>query len=256
MSSQAFNPKDWRKYALFGVILVVGVGLDQWTKWHASNRLASQKPGVVEHSITLTVPESADGESLETYLKREFSANDEAYVERIARFAVRGAKGERLDPSTELKAGETLTVEHRKVTVIEGYFDFEYTENPGAAFGLLSDSDSPYRLPFFLVVSVFAFVVILYILYGVRWRQKSLIFSLAFIATGAMGNLIDRVRLGRVTDFVVWKYGEQFRWPTFNVADSLITVGVAIMLVQLFRGEPIGEPPPEVEADEDAADDD
>jgi signal peptidase II len=233
---------DWRKYTLFAVILVIGVGLDQWTKWYASQRLASQKPGVVEHSITLTVPESADGDTLKAYLQREFSSNASDYVDRIARFAVRAPDGTRLAADTTMEAGQTVVVRQRKITVVEGYFDLEYTENPGAAFGLLSDSDSPYRLPFFIVVSAFAFIVILYILYGVAWRQKVLIASLSFIATGALGNFIDRVRLGRVIDFVVWKYGEQFQWPTFNVADAFITVGVAVMLVQLFRGEPIGEP--------------
>jgi len=102
---------------------------------------------------------------------------------------------------------------------------------------MLSSSDSPYRMPFLIGISLLAVVVIVYLLEGVRWADRAMIVALAFIATGAVGNLIDRIHLGYVIDFIVWKYTDQYRWPSFNVADAFITVGVVLMLGMLLFGE-------------------
>lgn len=231
------------KYIIFFSILLVGIALDQWTKWYASNRLATYRPGYVEHTITLTTPEGGKT-TLREFLENEFPTNTEKQLDRIAQSHVRSPDGDILDGNDELEPGQKIIVENRKVTVIEGYWDFEYTENPGAAFGLLSESDSAYRLPFFIVVSLLAIAVILYILRGVSRDQKLLIVSLSFIGTGALGNFIDRIRFGHVIDFVVWKYTDAYRWPTFNVADAFITVGVTLMLAEIIFGNP-----PEAEAE-------
>lgn len=235
------------KYAWFAAILVVGVAIDQWTKWYASQRLATTRPGVLEHSISLQVPEDAEPTTLREFLGREFSMNRPEIVDAIARGHTKTPEGDRLRPSSQLEPGQTVVVENRAVTVVEGYWDFEYTVNPGAAFGLLSEADSPYRLPFFIVVSLLAVGVILYLLRGVHPEHKLLVVALSLIGTGAVGNFIDRVRFGHVIDFVVWKYTDQYRWPTFNVADSLITVGVVLMLFEILRGG--GEFPDERESD-------
>lgn len=241
------------KYGTFAVIMIVGVGLDQWTKWYASERLATYHRGYVEHPIELEVPESAAGDQLPSYLEREFAWNTSAEIDdMIARGQVVASDNRRLEDTSQLEAGQTIRVLNRKVTVVEDYWDFEYTENPGAAFGLLSDSDSPYRLPFFIVVSVVALGVILYILRDVHPEQKILVLALSMIGTGAVGNFIDRLRLGRVIDFVVWKVttgGEVYRWPTFNVADSFISVGVVLMLIEVMRGN-MDEPHEMAEADD------
>lgn len=229
------------KYGTLVAMLVVGVGLDQWTKWYASERLATYHRGYIEHPMSLEVPESADDEPLKSYLEREFAWNTpEAVRNIIERGSVRTPEGRRLRPDTQLEADQVIEVLNRKVTIVDGYWDFEYTENPGAAFGLLSDSDSPYRLPFFIVVSVLALGVILYILRDVHPGETLIILALSMIGTGAVGNFIDRLRFGRVIDFVVWKVetgGEVYRWPTFNVADSFITVGVVLMFIQIIFGE-------------------
>jgi len=238
------------KYVTFAIVLVVGVAIDQWTKWYASERLATTREGVIEHSITVEVPEDAGEMTLRKYLEREFSANSDEILDAIAQSQAYTPEGDPLTPSTTVEPGQEVVVENRTVTVIDGYWDFEYTVNPGAAFGLLSDSDSVYRLPFFIVVSLLAVAVILYLLRGVHPSQKLLVFALSLIGTGALGNFIDRIRFGHVVDFIVWKYGNEFRWPTFNVADSLITVGVALMLIEILRGG--GEPQP-AEANSEAA---
>jgi signal peptidase II len=222
-----------KKYLLFGVILLVGVALDQWTKWLAVERLANGRLQD-SHTISLRVDEEDDGETLREYLGDEFSANRAEMLDRIASRWVYGPDGQRMSPSDTVGRGQILEVVHRPVEVVPGYFELEYAENRGAAFSFLSDSDSPYRLPFLIGVSILSIALIIYLLEGVAWGQTVLVLALSFVASGAIGNLIDRVRLGYVIDFVLWKYGEQFRWPNFNIADAFITVGVVIMLVGLF----------------------
>jgi signal peptidase II len=225
------------KYAIFALILIVGVALDQWTKWYASQRLATHRPGIVEHPLTLTVPEGAEGMTARDFLAKEFPANSPDEIARMAQDHIRAPNGDLIEPADEVRPGDEIVVTHRSVTVIDGFWEFEYTVNPGAAFGLLSDSNSTYRLPFFIVVSLLAVVVILYILRGVHRDQKLLIVALSLIGTGALGNFIDRIRFGHVIDFIVWKYTDQYRWPSFNVADAFITVGVVMMLAMLLFGE-------------------
>lgn len=239
------------KYVLFVVIVVIGVAADQLTKWYASERLATTRPGVIEHSIEVEVPQDAESTTLREFLGREFSANDPEIIDAIARAHTRTPEGDSLRASAEVEPGQKIVVENRTVTVIEGYWEFEYTVNPGAAFGLLSDTDSPYRLPFFVVVSLLAVAVILYLLRGVHPEHKLLIIALSMIGTGAIGNFIDRVRFGHVVDFVVWKYTDQYRWPTFNIADALISVGVVLMLFEiLFLAEHPEEPETEEASEE------
>jgi lipoprotein signal peptidase len=134
-----------------------------------------------------------------------------------------------------VKAGDVIRVTYRDVTIIDGYWDFQYTRNPGAAFGFLASSDSPLRRPFFVGVSALAILIILYVLVGVQLHQQLLIWGLSLIASGAVGNFIDRVRFGYVIDFILWKYTDAHRWPTFNIADALICVGVGFMVLEIIR---------------------
>jgi signal peptidase II len=123
---------------------------------------------------------------------------------------------------------------YESVTLIENFFAITYVRNKGAAFGVLSDS--AYRIPFFIFVSVAASVAILWYLARLREEQRPVRFALALILAGAVGNLIDRIRFGEVIDFidVHWYH---YHWPAFNVADSAITVGVAILLFDMWREE-------------------
>lgn len=123
---------------------------------------------------------------------------------------------------------------YESVTVIEHVFNITYVRNKGAAFGILSES--PYRIPFFITVTAVAVVGLLWYLLRSRHGSAWLHASLSLIFAGALGNLIDRIRFGEVIDFldVHWY---QHHWPAFNVADSAITVGVALMLIDLWREE-------------------
>jgi signal peptidase II len=135
-----------------------------------------------------------------------------------------------------VKAGDVIRVTYRDVTIIDGYWDFQYARNPGAAFSFLADADPSVRRPFFIAISVLALLAILYILSGVQLHQQLLIWGLSLIASGAVGNnLIDRVRFGYVVDFILWKYTDAYRWPVFNIADVLICVGVGLMVIDMIR---------------------
>jgi signal peptidase II len=225
----------YAKYVLFAVIVLVGVGLDQWTKQIAADRLATSRPGSIQHHIVLDVPESADGKTVEDYLSEEFTRNTAEEIDKIADRYVRTPEGRYLRSDTKLEAGQEIEVTNREVVIIPEYWDFQYAENKGAAFGILSDQDSSWRLPFFIIVSLLAVGMIIYILHGVPRGHWLIVFGLSFIASGAIGNFIDRVRFGYVIDFIVWKYTDAYRWPTFNIADSLICIGVALMIIELIR---------------------
>ncbi len=225
----------YAKYLLFAIIVVVGVGLDQWTKQYAADRLATTRPGSVEHVIVIDVPESAEGETVQDFLSEEFTRNSPEEVERIADRYVRTADGRYLRADTKLETGQVIEVTNRDVVILPDYWDFQYAENKGAAFGMLADQNSAWRLPFFIIVSLLAVGMIIYILYGVPKGHWLIVFGLSCIASGAIGNFIDRVRFGYVIDFIVWKYTDAYRWPTFNIADALICIGVALMVVELTR---------------------
>lgn len=123
---------------------------------------------------------------------------------------------------------------YESVPVIKGWFHLTYIRNQGAAFGILSNSSL--RVPFFIAVASIALLVILWYLRSLRADQTLGAFALALIFSGALGNLIDRVRLGEVIDFldVFWRH---HHWPAFNVADSAICVGVALLIWEMWQEE-------------------
>jgi len=123
-----------------------------------------------------------------------------------------------------------------------------YVENPGAAWGLFRNLSPGFRNAFFAVVMVAASGFIFHTYRRIRTDQRFLQVALAFVLTGAMGNFVDRIARRYVIDFVEWYWWNRpdIRWPTFNVADSLIVVGVAMLLVhpgpRKDRAEPAGGP--------------
>jgi signal peptidase II len=108
-----------------------------------------------------------------------------------------------------------------------------YVENPGAAWGLFRGFSEGFREAFFKIISLCAVGFILYYYRKLRDDQRFLQLALAFVLAGAVGNFIDRIARGYVVDFVEWYWWNRpdLRWPTFNVADSLIVVGVAMLVL-------------------------
>ena len=240
-----------KKYAIFVIAVAALVAVDQWTKHIADQRLANQR---IPHSMVVDVGSEHDGMTLRDYLGDELSSNTEEEVDEIARRHSRRIEGERLNPDSEVAEGDSIEIEDRRVVVIDNYWVYEYTRNPGAAFGIFSDDPDTFG-PFLIGVSIVALLIILGLLKGVRWQQQLLFWGLVLIAAGALGNFIDRIQYGYVIDFIVWKYTAEHRWPTFNVADALICVGVALMVVEMVRetirerreGDGDGEPEEAVE---------
>jgi signal peptidase II len=114
--------------------------------------------------------------------------------------------------------------------VVPGFFNLTYLHNTGAAFGLLANANPAWRPYFFIGIALLALVFVFFAFRQYRRRSAVYMFAFAFIAGGAMGNLIDRVRFGSVVDFLDF-YVSGYHWPAFNVADSAIVVGVGLFLL-------------------------
>lgn len=111
------------------------------------------------------------------------------------------------------------------IVLIEGFLQLNYLENFGAAFGILQN-----RQNFFIAITV---IVIFGIIYYLKTKMNlSIAARIAFsmIVGGAIGNLIDRIRLGYVIDFIDVKFGSLYDYPVFNIADSFIVIGTVIIL--------------------------
>ncbi len=117
--------------------------------------------------------------------------------------------------------------------VVRPLWRMNYVENPGAAWGLFRGLSEGVRNGFFTVVSLGAAAFILRYYRRLREDQRFLQLALAFVLAGAIGNFIDRIARRYVIDFIEWYWWNRpdIRWPTFNVADSLIVVGVAMLVL-------------------------
>jgi signal peptidase II len=121
----------------------------------------------------------------------------------------------------------------QSIPIVPGYFDLTFVLNPGAAFSLLATLPERIRNPFFILISVAAAVlIIVYHTRHLRGHRLATV-SLGLILGGAVGNLIDRIRYGVVVDFLD-AHVHQYHWPVFNVADSAISVGVTLLLIEMF----------------------
>jgi len=142
-------------------------------------------------------------------------------LDRLAKLAIRG----------HVSAYDTIPV-------IPGLLNIIHTENPGVAFGLFADSSSPFRSTILIGLSATVLVTILTVLLKLpkpgerpNWLLRT---ALAFVLGGAFGNLYDRVVHGTVTDFVE-VYADNHYFPAFNVADSAITVGAVLLILDMLK---------------------
>jgi signal peptidase II len=144
-----------------------------------------------------------------------------------------------LDQITKRMVATSMQL-HDSREIVAGVLSLTHVRNRGAAFGFLSNADLPYQSILFAVLSVLALGAIatyaLKLPSAQRWPQ----IALALIMGGAVGNLIDRLAYGYVIDFVD-VYWRAHHWPAFNVADSCISVGVVMLILDLLRS-PAEEP--------------
>ena len=131
----------------------------------------------------------------------------------------------------------TRTMEvHQSKTIITDVFDLTYVRNTGAAFGLFASVDSSVKAILLNSIAVIVFLIVS--AYALRSSHKSvrLQVGLALILGGAVGNLLDRVRFGYVVDFLDFSISGH-HWPAFNVADSAICIGVALLFLDMLNSE-------------------
>ena len=121
---------------------------------------------------------------------------------------------------------------YNPMVVIDGYFDMRYAENPGVAFSMFQDMPGGRIVLTLLAVAAFVLVVF-YLRNKTGLKDTRLHVALGLVGGGAIGNLIDRMLYGKVTDFIVWKVGKS-EWPAFNIADAALCIGVGLMVLDMF----------------------
>ena len=144
-----------------------------------------------------------------------------------------------LDQLTKWLVARALDL-HEMRPIVDGLLSLSHVRNRGAAFGILSDADLPYQAILFSVLSLVALAAIA--VYAMRLPVTARLpqLALSLVLGGAVGNLIDRLRHGYVVDFV-HVYWRQYQWPDFNVADSAISIGVALLVLDILRSPQPGE---------------
>ncbi len=186
-----------RKYVILILITLVCVLLDQWTKY------------VVVRELTLRF------QGLDTAGERLAAMYSGAPV---------GSDGMHFHPK-------------RYVTVSEKFLRMRYAENPGAAWGMFRNLPQHIRGPLFHVVSIGAVILITFYfskLTGKDPKERWALYGLPLVLGGALGNYIDRIARGFVVDFVEAHWMDKWAWPSFNVADAAICIGVGMLVVDAF----------------------
>ncbi len=152
------------------------------------------------------------------YLKLIFIAGLVILIDQVTKFAV-----------------EHYLPLYHTVEIVPGFFNLTHLLNPGGAFGLMANQGPVIRALLFIVVSLLAAGMVLYFYLKTPETHQMLLTGLAMILGGAAGNLIDRLRMGKVVDFLDF-YIKNLHWPAFNVADSAISIGMTIFALHILSG--------------------
>ena len=144
-----------------------------------------------------------------------------------------------LDQWTKYVVVQKLAL-YQKVEMIQGFFSLIHVRNTGGAFGIFGGEKGGLGSVFFLIVSLLAIGAIVFLFVKIRENEKILALSFSLVLSGAIGNLIDRLRYGEVIDFLQfylsflpWRIFNP--WPTFNVADSAICIGMGLLALELLK---------------------
>ena len=140
------------------------------------------------------------------------------------------------DQVTKYLVDENLTYSDR-YTVVDGLFYLTHVRNTGAAFGIFSDAPAALRMFLFVGIAIVAMGIILSFYRKLAPRDSLSALALGLILGGALGNLVDRIRLGEVIDFLHVRLWGGYSWPDFNLADSFIVIGVGILILELLASE-------------------
>jgi signal peptidase II len=133
-------------------------------------------------------------------------------------------------------AVESLTTEGFRRVLIPGFAALVHSRNTGMAFGLFGDAQARWFPAVLLVTSGAVVLLLAWLLYAGRVGSALAGAGVSLLAGGAAGNLLDRLLHGAVTDFLELHAGS-FYWPAFNLADSAITIGAVLLMIELFRSD-------------------
>jgi signal peptidase II len=140
-----------------------------------------------------------------------------------------------LDQLTKAAIRATVPL-HSSITVVPGFMDFTHVRNTGAAFGILNLSDFPFKTALIAVIATAALIGVGLYAASLAHHQLVARIGLALIFGGAAGNLLDRIVAGSVVDFVDVYWGLHHFWA-FNIADSAISIGVGIMILDMLGAD-------------------
>ncbi len=138
-----------------------------------------------------------------------------------------------MDQYTKLMVSLHIPLNY-SVKVVEDFFNLTHIRNSGVAFGLFASQQSEYKALMFIAISSVAIMAILVLFHQTPKEKKMVQTGLILIFSGAIGNLIDRSLHGEVIDFADF-FVNGYHFPAFNIADSCITIGVVLMVIDLFR---------------------
>ncbi|MDC0335559.1 signal peptidase II [Pseudodesulfovibrio sp.] len=144
-----------------------------------------------------------------------------------------------LDQVTKVWVSSTMEVWTGQ-SVISGFFNLVHVLNRGAAWGFLDSETIDWQRPLFIAITFIALGFIGFMLKTTDTSDKWMINGLGLIAGGAIGNLIDRIRLGVVVDFLDFYVGD-YHWPAFNVADCALTIGAGCIILSMFLNRNQGD---------------
>jgi signal peptidase II len=212
MNATGKGPRVGKRWIiLIAVGLAVGI-VDQWTKFLAVKHLT---PAIAQAGASGSTPMT------ETEIATQLEGMSTG--EQISAFF-----GHLKHPC------RTARARCRAVSVVDGFWNWRYVENPGAAWGIMSQSDEDVRIPFFLIVPIAAVIFIIAFVRKLEDDQYLSIAAMSLVFGGAIGNFIDRLHLSYVIDFIDWYVGKS-HWPTFNFADAAISTGVGLLILEWLR---------------------
>jgi signal peptidase II len=213
--------------------------------WVMEKALQRDRPELGLLEARRQVREVLSRVSVAEYLKSRLPHLSDEEASEVARTGLHPIPmdGAEVDPASRAVPGQTYLVGSRDIVLIPGFFDFSYAENPAGAFSMLLGVDEGLRRAIFFTLSIVALVAVGWLLVKPPGDGLLPVIALGGIMGGAIGNLIDRLRLTYVVDFI-HNYWRDWHWPRYNVADIGISVGVVVLLlITLFASNPSPKTP-------------
>lgn len=126
----------------------------------------------------------------------------------------------------------------KSMPIIKNFFHIIYVENTGITFGMLKNLPDVLKKPVLVILPLIIMCFLVYLLYKIKDNEKMAMIAISLILSGAVGNIIDRIRLSYVVDFLYFNVYFMW-WPAFNVADAVIVVGMGLLFVEILRGKQV-----------------